>query len=443
MKKARRTGKKRSPAWLEYRCQRNRVVKLLKTAHNDYLNNVIGGSLQENHKRFWSYIKRLRSDNFGIPVLRKGDSIFTSDKDKAEALNDYFQSVFTKDNDLLPAFSPTTPAYINNMRHIVFSPNGVLKQLASLNPSKSAGPDGISPRFLRDLSAEISSMLTFIFQQGYDTGTLPNHWLTAMVVPVHKKSSKENPANYRPISLTCLCCKAMEHTVVSKLNKHLSDNNILSHLQHGFRANLSCETQLVLTFHDWANTLNQHGQVDALLLDFSKAFHKVSHIKLQHKLAHSGINGKTLAWITAFLHNRTQFVVVNGTHSATTPVTTVFPQGSVLGPTLFLLFINNITQVTNSQLRLFADDAVLYKAINSLHDHQVLQEDLLNLTKWAPDWQMDFNVTKCHLLCIRKKGKPSKFTYTANSEALTRVSECDYLGVTCTETLRWGAHYLR
>ena len=141
--------------WLEYHCQRNKVVKLLKTTRNDYLNNVIGGSLQENPKRFWSYIKRLWSENFGIPILRQGRSIFISDKDNAEALRDYFQSVFTKDNGLLPAFSPSTLAYINNMRDIVFSPNGVLKQLVSLNPSKSAGLDGISPRCLRDLSAEV------------------------------------------------------------------------------------------------------------------------------------------------------------------------------------------------------------------------------------------------------------------------------------------------
>jgi len=114
-------------------------------------------------------------------MLRQNDSIFTSDKDKAEALNDYFQSVFTKDKGLLPAFSPSIPAYINNMRDMVFPPHGVLKQLASLNPSNSAGPDGISPRCLPGLSAEISSMLTFIFQQGSDTGTLPNYWLTAMV----------------------------------------------------------------------------------------------------------------------------------------------------------------------------------------------------------------------------------------------------------------------
>ena len=143
----------------------------------------------------------------------------------------------------------------------------------------------------------------------------------------------------------------------------------MSHLQPGFRA----------------NTLNQHCEVDALLLDFSKAFDKVSHTKLLHKLAHCGINGKTLAWIAAFLLNRTQFVVVNVTHSTTTPVTSCVPQGSVLGPTRFLLFINDITQVTNSQLRLFADDTLLYRTINSLHDHQVLQEDLLNVTKWASD----------------------------------------------------------
>ena len=143
----------------------------------------------------------------------------------------------------------------------------------------------------------------------------------------------------------------------------------LSHLQPGFRANI----------------LNQHCEVDALLLNFSKAFDKVSHTKLLHKLAHCGINGKTLAWIAAFLLNRTQFVVVNVTHSTTTPVTSCVPQGYVLGPTLFLLFINDITQVTNSQLRLFADDTLLYRTINSLHDHQVLQEDLLNVTKWASD----------------------------------------------------------
>ena len=198
-------------------------------------------------------------------------------------------------------------------------------------------------------------MLTYIFQQSYHTATLPSDWLTAMVVPAHKKSSKENPANYHPISLTRLCCKVMEHIVLSNLNRHLSDNNILSPLQHGFRANLSCETQLVLTFHDWATIVNQHGQVDARpSFGFLEGLRQSFHKKLTHKLAQYGISRKSLAWIPAFLQNRTQFTVVNGTHSTTTLVTSGVPQGSVLGPTLFLLFINDISSVTSSQLRLFA-----------------------------------------------------------------------------------------
>ena len=263
------------------RCQRNKVVKLLKSAHNDYLNDVIGGSLDENPKHSWSYIKHSRTKTIGTPSLRHGESIYISDKEKAEALNDFFQSVFTKDKMSLFLSLPVHNLYF----FIVFSHIGVLKQLTTLNPSKSAGPDSISPRCLHDLSTEISRMLTYIFQQSYDTATSPNDWLIAMVTPVHKKSSKDNPADYRPISLTCLCCKVMEHIVLSNLNKHLSDNNILSPLQHGFRANLSCETQLVLTLNDWTTIVNQHGQVDTLLLDFMKAFDKVSHEKLTHKLA--------------------------------------------------------------------------------------------------------------------------------------------------------------
>ena len=283
-------------------------------------------------------------------------------------------------------------------------------------------------------------MLTYIFQQSFNTGSIPKDWSTAMVVPVHKKSNKDNPENYRPISLTCLCCKTMEHIVLSQLNDHLSRNNILSSLQHGFQARLSCETQLVLTFHDWANILNQRGQVDALFLDFSKAFDKVSHEKLLHKICQYGINGRTHAWISAFLKNRSQFVVVNGAHSCSVPITSGVPQGSVLGPSLFLLFINDIVDTPNSQLRLFADDKVLYRAIKSPTDHQVLQEDLLNLTDWASRWQMKFNISKCHLLRITNKRKPSEFAYSTSSEQLSEVPQWDYLGKRCSKNLRFGDH---
>ena len=188
----------------------------------------------------------------GIPALRQGDSIFTSDKDKADLLNKHFESVFTRGNGSLPT-STSTSAYCANFLNIgdiLFDESGVQKLLANLNVSKSSGPDGISPRCLQVLSAEISGMLSFIFQQSFNLGTLPCDWSKAMVVPVHKKSNKDNPANYRPISLTCLACKLMEHIVLGHLNAHLSANGILSPLQHGFRAGMSCEMQLVLTCHD-------------------------------------------------------------------------------------------------------------------------------------------------------------------------------------------------
>ena len=133
----------------------------------------------------------------------------------------------------------------------------------------------------------------------------------------------------------------------------------------------------------------------------------INYVQPYYKLAQYGISGKSLAWIAAFRQNRTQFTLVNGTRSTTTLVTSGVPQGSVLGPTLFLLFINDISSVTSSQLRLFADDTVLYKAINCNDDQHVLQEDLSNLSKWASDWQMAFNVTKCHLLRITNTRNPS------------------------------------
>ncbi|KXJ07198.1 putative RNA-directed DNA polymerase from transposon BS [Exaiptasia diaphana] len=323
---------------------------------------------------------------------------------------------------------------------ITFTEPGICKLLQSLNPSKSPGPDELSPRVLREFSTEISPMLTFIFQQSYDSGTLPDDWRIAMVIPIHKKSNKDNPENYRPISLTCLCCKAMEHVILSHLNNFTSENNILSDLQHGFRAGLSCESQLIITVHDWASSINCRGQVDALLLDFSKAFDKVSHAKLLHKLKGYGICGKTYNWISSFLSNRSQFVSVNGSHSSCIPVTSGVPQGSVLGPALFLVFINDITSQSKSQLRLSADDTVMNRKINSFSDHQTLQEDLNNLSKWANDWQMKFNVSKCHLLSVTNKRKPSNYLYTINDEVLPKATEQDYLGVRCCSNLRWGPH---
>ena len=190
----------------------------------------------------------------------------------------------------------------------------------------------------------------------------------------------------------------MEHIVLSHVWKHLNRNNIILPHQHGFRSGLSCETQLAEAVHDWAASMNKCHQTDLILLDFSKAFDCVPHQRLLHKLQYYGISGPTLYWVKSFLSNRTQHVSINGSHSALANVTSGVPQGSVLGPVLFLLYINDITNQIQSNIRLFADNSIVYREIRSPADHHILQTDIQKLTDWSNKWQMNFNTSKCHLL---------------------------------------------
>ena len=170
----------------------------------------------------------------------------------------------------------------------------------------------------------------------------------------------------------CISCKILQHIIASAIMKHSDTNNILYLNQHGFRQRRSCETQLIEFTSDLANTLKAGGQTDVLVMDFSKAFDKVSHGRLLHKLAHYGVRGRTHAWIGAFLSGRTQEVVVEGQHSDRVPVTSGVPQGSVLGPCLFLHYISDLPEGIRSSVRLFADDTVMYLTITNLtHSHHL------------------------------------------------------------------------
>ena len=248
------------------------------------------------------------------------------------------------------------------------------------------------------------------------------------------------PANYRPVSLTCILCKCMEHVMFRHLSDHLEKNDILTPKQHGFRTGYSCATQLISVVHDWAKTIDNKGQTDVALLDFSKAFDKVSHLRLALKLRYYGISGKSLGWIKAFLGNRTQAVVVNGRPSKPCKVTSGVPQGTVMGPLLFLIFINDIVKDLHSELRLFADDSTLYKRIATTEDHVKFQEDLSTLETWANTWNMDFNVMKCAIMSITLKRSPSLYDYKMKQQIIPRVDHHDYLGVTINNKLTWDLH---
>ena len=245
-----------------------------------------------------------------------------------------------------------------------------------------------------------------IYQQSLDSGQVPLDWKKADVVPVFKKGNKNTPSNYRPVSLTSISCKVLEHIVFSSVMEHVDKHKILNFFQHGFRKQHSCETQLISTIEDLAKGLEHRQQIDLLILDFSKAFDVVSHRLLLAKLEHYGIRDSNLAWVTDWLTDRTQRVVVEGECSDNAPVLSGVPQGTVLGPLMFLLYINDINAETNCSIRLFADDCLLYRVVDCTRDASALQWDLKQLCRWADNWRMDFNPNKCYVLSVTKKLVP-------------------------------------
>ena len=327
-----------------------------------------------------------------------------------------------------------------SMPPITVSENGVKKLLQNLNPRKASGPDGLPCRLLQTVAKELAPSLTHLFASSIETGQIPTIWKHALVQPVYKKGDRSKAANYRPISLTCICCKLLEHIIRSEITNHLETNGIITDSQHGFRKGRSCESQLILTVNDLAEEIDKGGQTDTILLDFAKAFDVVPHQRLVMKLYYYGVRDKPLHWIQNFLANRTQEVVVEGEKSKLGQVTSGVPQGSVLGPTLFLVYINDLGDKLKANVRLFADDTVLYQTIRGQEDVESLQTDLQTLEEWENTWQMKFNVTKCHLLVVTKKSEPIKTSYQLHGHQLEQVNKAKYLGVEISNNLSWADH---
>ena len=318
--------------------------------------------------------------------------------------------------------------------------NGVTKLLQNLKPHKAPGPDNIKPLVMKETASTIAPALTAIFKKSLDTEDVPEDWRTANVTPIFKKGTRYTTSNYRPVSLTCISSKLMEHIVLSCIMDHADKNNILYSLQHGFRSSRSCESQLLSFTDDVSKNLNNNSQTDILIMDFSKAFDKVDHSLLCYKLKKYGIRGKINGWIRGFLFNRKQCVVVEGESSSYVPVESGVPQGSVLGPALFLLYINDIPDGLNSTCRLFADDTISYLTVKSNADAKQLQDDLQVLAHWEQRWSMEFHPDKCKVLSISRSKSPIKFEYTLHGHKLEHVTSAKYLGVTFNNKLTWDEH---
>ena len=253
-KKARRTWK--SHHFDTYKNLRNNTSKRLRAAKSKYLNEVMGGlapdtdqaSAHGSVKRSWSYLKLLRTDSIGIPTLFWDNRVCSSNQAKAEALRGHM---------------PASP--FSDVPDIYFSSPGVLKQLGAIRPDKARCPDQIPARILREAAAKLAPVFASLFQQSYEPGIFPTAWKDANITAIFKKGTRSEPFNYRPVSLTSLTSKVMEHIVCSQMRRHLSSHSVISPHQHGFLRGLSCETQLISVVHEWARTLNAHGQAQVIL----------------------------------------------------------------------------------------------------------------------------------------------------------------------------------
>ena len=432
--------KKRGSLHLEkrYNMYRHVVQKMLRKQHSEYVNRMFTDEEKtkaELSKHFWTFIKHKRSAAVStVGPLKKDNRLITSAKDRAEILNEQFVSVFSLPSEKTDYARLTVDS---TMDDIVIDEKGVLKQLKTLNPYKAAGPDGISPRVLRELAEVLAAPLTTLFQTSLDKGAVPQDWKTALVSPAYKKGEKYTAANYRPISLTCVTCKVLEHILTSQLMRFAENRKIFHPNQHGFRKHHGCEKQLIELTSDIANTLDDGEETVACVLDFSKAFDKVNHNKLLLKLAQYGVSYQLVSWIDDFLTGRTQRVVVDGEQSSEAAVTSGVPQGSVIGPTMFLFYINDLPDNLRCEVRLFADDTIIY---NTASNHQILQEDLLKLENWENTWDMEFHPSKCSQITFSRKRQPSDQPLHLHDTLIPKTESIKYLGVTLDTKNNWNMH---
>jgi hypothetical protein len=377
-----------------YKRLKQKVQWEIRHANKKYMEEV-STDYKDNSKKFGHtmYIKSKGQKWIGVTPLKKKMRFLQSDnKSKAEILNEQFQSVFTKEN--LNNCPNKGKGPYSTMEDIKINSKGVHKLLKNLKPHKATGPDSIPSFILKAAADQLAPILTELYQTSFNTGVVPQDWKDVHVVPLFKKDERHLASNYRPVSLTSITCKVMEHIVHSSVMGHFDRNKILtnSNAQHGFRKKRSCESQLIVTIHDIASKLERVSQVDIILLDCAKAFDKVPHHRLLHKLEYYGVNPKINRWIHSFLENRKQSVILEGTVSMQVPVLSGVPQGTVLGPLLFLAYINYIpVTATSSETKLFADDSLLYRTINNQTDSDLLQRDLTTLEDWENKWQTSFN----------------------------------------------------
>ena len=433
----------RTDVLLSYKHTRNCIVRELRKAKRAFFSQMSSS----DPKAFWKLYKIITRRESIIPTLfdQTTGEEFTNSRAKANILNRQFSKNFnyssphsTADGDFIFDSIECSDAFLR-------TEDKIFEYLCSLDVKKSSGSDNISALMLKRCAVAIAPCITRLFNKSISTGTFPSAWKFARIVPIPKGGDRRNPANYRPVSLLSILSKLLEKHITGLLQDHLSTYAPLSACQWGFTAGRSTTTALISFTHDIMEAVDKGHEVCSVFFDLSKAFDKVSHPVLIRKLADLSVSPVLIRWIYSYLSNRCQAVVLDGAQSVTLPVVSGVPQGSVLGPFLFLIYIDKVSSsVTNgSKLAMYADDIVLYRSVSTWVDFSLIQQDISSISNWISDNYLVLNVAKCCYVIFSKKrcgSTPSVPLHLGNNILLERRDQIKYLGVTFTSDLSWSRH---
>lgn len=407
----------------------------IKDAKADYLKNHLTNQMEEgNTKPLYNYLNKHSGRSNCITSLTNSEPHEIPDE-----LAAHFASVFEDQALPCPDHIHVDAETYPTMEEISIGRQGVELLLTKLDQRKAPGPDNIPAIAIKNFAKHCPSFIDCvgtIFRSSLKEGKVPHDWKTAVIKPIYKGGNRTDRNNYRPISLTSILAKTMEHIICSRMWQHINNTEILKTNQHGFRKYLNTTTQLLHVIHRAAEAHDSKKENHLISFDFSKAFDKVPHNLLIFKLKKYNFDNKCIDWIGDWLLGRSSVVSVNGMTSSQFSVKSGVPQGSVLGPLLFILYVSDIAdKITNSDCRLYADDTVL---CSSHPDPQAIQADINELFEWANTWGMKFNQLKCCHIQIGKDTPATRFNL--GREQIPVSKSVKYLGVHINTNLKWNTH---
>lgn len=419
---------------------RKRFKNECEKCFNKYIISV-EDSIQLDANKFWSYVSN-RKHKSGIPSqVKLNNKVVNDPVSICNMFSSFFKSVYEPSSLDTSSWQP--PSVLSDsdvhLSDIHLSLQKIQYELKYLDANKGPGPDGLPAIFLKNTSGSVCTPLYIIYNKCLREGTCPALWKMSNIVPVHKSGSRSEVDKYRPISIMSVLSKLLERLIHSVIYPAL--HKIILPEQHGFVKKRSTTTNLMLFTSFIFESIDNREQVDAVYTDFQKAFDKVDHVLLLNKLAYNGIRGNLLRWFCSYISNRSQRVVVNGFASNSVRVTSGVPQGSILGPLLFVIFINDIKKCfLNTKFLLYADDLKIYKTIHSIADCNLFQDDLDRFSNYCITNKLHLSLSKCNTIIFTKNKNITRFTYTLCEAPLREVTTVRDLGVTLDSKFKLDQH---